>query len=156
MPSATGMTLARLRHQPLAKRALDVRKAHRAAVEAHVEAMLLDALLAIAASAAGPARAHRHPLADGEAGDAGTEPGDPAADLVTEDHRLLDPHRAETAMLVIVQVGAADAAGFDRDLDLAGSGFGECGGLHAQVLGSVDDDGAHFRMVLVIAGVDCW
>jgi hypothetical protein len=37
---------------------------------------------------------------------------------VAEDHWFAQPHRAETAMPVVVQIRAADAARADRDLDL--------------------------------------
>ena len=47
----------------LAERALHMRRAHRAAVVAHVQAMVLQALLAVAAQAAGAARADRDALA---------------------------------------------------------------------------------------------
>ena len=48
---------------------------------------------------------------------------DRARDLVAENHRLANPHRAEAAMVEVVQIGAADAAGFDGHLDLAGPTF---------------------------------
>ena len=51
----------------LAERALHVRRAHRAAVVAHVQAMVLQALLAVAAHAAGPAGADGDAVADREA-----------------------------------------------------------------------------------------
>ena len=54
---ATSLRLRRLDHDLLAERALHVRRAHGAAVVAHVQAMVLQPLLAVAAQAAGPARA---------------------------------------------------------------------------------------------------
>ena len=62
---------------------------------------------------------------------------------MAEDHRLAQPHGAEAAVVEVVQVGAADAAGLDRDLDLAGAGGLGRALLDAQILRGMDDDGAH-------------
>jgi predicted secreted protein len=91
---------------------------HRAAVKQHVEAVLLLALGAVAAGVARPARVHRDPHAGLDGRDLGADARHHAGDLVTEDHRLLQPHRAEAAVVIVVQVGAADAAGLDTDLHL--------------------------------------
>src|SRR6185295_8100967 len=91
---------------------------HRAAIEAHVEAVLLLALRAIAAGAAGSARVDGDTLAGLHARDLGADTRDRARDLMTEDHRLLQPHGAEAAVEIVVQVGAANAAGLDAHLDL--------------------------------------
>ena len=71
------------------------------------------------------------------------ELGDMAGDLVAEDHRLPQPHRAEAAVAVVVQVRTADAAGREPDADLAGTGRRDLAGLDAQVLGGMNDDRAH-------------
>ena len=143
MPSATLWHCAGERDEPLAEGALDVRERHGAAVEAHVQALVRQALEAVRAGAAGPARRDRDPVADREALDAFPECDDPPGDLVAEDHRLAQPHGAEAAVVEVVQVGAADAAGLDRDLDLAGAGGLGLALLDAEILRGMDDDGAH-------------
>ncbi len=65
------------------------------------------------------------------------------ATLVPQDHRLAQPHGAEAALLVVMQVRAADAAGADADLHLAGPGRFGRDRLDAQVAGGVDDDSLH-------------
>ncbi len=75
--------------------------------------------------------------------DAIADRSDDTGDLVTERHRLLNAHGAEAAMVIIVQVGAADAAIGDLDADLAGAGHGVGIIVDPQVLRRVDDDGAH-------------
>ena len=68
---------------------------------------------------------------------------DGASDIVAQDHRLAYPHRAEAAMVEIMQVGSADAAGLRRDLDLFGTGRLGFAFLNPQIAGSMDDDGFH-------------
>ena len=126
--------------EALAEGALDVRERHRRAVEAHVEALVRQPLAAVAAGAAGPARRHGDPVADGEAGAAVADGDDVAGDLVAKDHRLPEPDGAEAAVVVAVQVGAADATGLDRDLDLAGTGGLGRALLDAEVTGGMADD----------------
>jgi hypothetical protein len=46
-------------------------------------------------------------------------------------------------MLEVMQVGAADAAGFDRNFDLAGPRRIHFALLDAQIPGGVNDDGFH-------------
>src|SRR5207253_2011779 len=121
----------------------NMRKAHRAAIETHVEAVVLLALLAVAALAAGPARIHGDALAKLNARDLAADPRDRAGDFVAENHRLLQPHGAEAAVEVIMQVGATDASGLDADLDLTGSKRRGCHALDAKVLGRVEHGGAH-------------
>ena len=129
--------------EALAEGDLNVREGHGAAVEAHVEAVVRQAGQAVVASAARPARRDRHPVADGEVLDARAEGDDPAGNLMPEDHRLAEPDRAEAAVVEIMQVRPADAAGLDRDLDLAGSGGLGLALLDPEVLRGMDDDGAH-------------
>ena len=66
-----------------------------------------------------------------------------AGHLVAEDHRLAHADRAEAAVVVVVQIGAADAAGLDGDLDLSGPGSLRLALLDAQVLGGMNDNGFH-------------
>ena len=94
-------------------------------------------------SAAGPARADRHAVADREARDAGADFLDHAGDLVAEHHRLLDADGAEAAVLVVVQVRAADAAGAHAHAGLAGADGGRLDGFDAKVAGGVDDECVH-------------
>ena len=63
--------------------------------------------------AAGAAGVDGHALPDADGGDAGAGFDDFAGDFVAEDHRLLDADGAEAAVLVVVQVRAADAAALD-------------------------------------------
>jgi len=105
----------------LAEGALDMRKGHGAAVEAHVEALVVQPFLAIAAGPAWPRRRHGDELADVQPLDAGSERLHIGRDLVAEDHRLAQPHRAEAAVIVIVQVAAADAANGEAKPDFAGA-----------------------------------
>ena len=62
---------------------------------------------------------------------------------MAKDHRLPQPHEAETAMVEVMQVRAADAPGLDPDGDLAGPGRFDRTLFDAEVAGRVDDDAAH-------------
>ena len=75
--------------------------------------------------------------------DARPDLGDVAGDLMAEDHRLLQPDRAETAMVIVVQIRAADAADGERHADFAGSGRSRFRRFDPEVFGVVNDDGAH-------------
>src|SRR4051812_11809513 len=100
-----------------------MREAHRAAVEQHVEAVLLLAFLAVAAMAARKARVHGDALADPDAGDVVSEACDRAGNFVPEDHRLLQPHGAKAAIEIVMQVRAANAASLNSHRHLAGAGL---------------------------------
>ena len=67
------MALRDFSNEVLAKRAVDMRHPHRAAVESHIEALVLLALEAIFAPVAGKRRRHGHPVADGQSLDARAE-----------------------------------------------------------------------------------
>jgi hypothetical protein len=105
--------------ETLAKGALNMRHRHRAAVKAHVQALVLLALQAIVASVAGPARRNRDAVTDRKPRYRRTQRLDGPGNLMTEDHGLAHPHGAEAAMVEIMQIRSADAAGLDGDLDLA-------------------------------------
>jgi hypothetical protein len=60
---------------------------------------------------------------------------------VAEDHRLPDPHRAEAAVVEVVQIRAADAAGADADLDVARPEVRDGRRFDPKVVRGVDDDG---------------
>ena len=53
--------------------------------------------------------------------------------LVTEDDRLAHADRAEAAILIVVQVGAADAAGTDRHQHLSAPRIADFVGLDAEI-----------------------
>jgi hypothetical protein len=105
--------------------------------------VLLLALGAIAAGATGAARVHGDALADLHARDLGADTRHRAGDLVAEDHRLLEPHRAEAAVKIVVQIGAADTARLDAHLDLVGPERGGRDRLDAKVFRRVQYGGAH-------------
>jgi len=137
------MTLPGLSDENLAKSSLNMRHWHRAAIKAHVQALVLLALQAIVASVAGPAWRNRDAVADCESRYGRTQGLDGPGDFVTEDHGLAHPHRAETAVVEIVQAGPADAAGFYRDLDLARTGRLRFPLLDPKIAGRMNDDGFH-------------
>ena len=113
------------------------------AIKAHIEALIVHRLTAIAAGSARPGGRDRDELAFAQTGDARAESCDMAGDLMAEDHRLLQPHVAETAIVEIVKIGTADAACGERDLHLARAGrlFGAI--LDPQIPGGMDDDALH-------------
>ena len=136
--------LMRFDHDLLTECTLYVRRAHGAAVVAHVQAVVLQALLAELADAARTARADRHTFAGREAAHVGTDCLDHARHFVAEHHRLLDPHGTEAAVLVVVQVGTADAAAAHAHLQLIGAERRGFIGFDAQIAGSVNDECFHF------------
>ena len=129
--------------QHFAKRALHMREAHRAAVEAHVEAMVLLALEAIAAMVARAARIDRDARAGLDPLDLRADGLDDARDFVAEDHRLAQAHRSEAAVVVIMQVRAADAAEGDAHANVARAERGDFRLLDPQILRRMGDHSAH-------------
>ena len=125
---------------PGAEEAVLVRHPQGGAVEAHVETVSLEARAAEFAGAAGPGGAERDELARVQAG-AVRRGLDHAGSLVAEDDRLADPDRAEAAVVVVVQVRAADAAAGDAD----DGGVGGCLRigqiLDPQVMGRIEAAG---------------
>lgn len=109
-------------NQPVAEHALLMRQAHGAAHEAHVEAMDRLALQAELAVAAGLRGIDGDELADGKPTDTRTQSRDMAGCLMTADDRLAHPHRAETAILIIMQIGAANATCRHGKQHFAGAG----------------------------------
>lgn len=95
------------------------------------------------AGIARPAGRDRHALPDEETGNALAHGPDRAGDLVPEDHRFAHPHRAEAAVVEVVQVRPANAARLDGDLDLPRSGQLLLMLLDAQIAGGMDDDCLH-------------
>jgi hypothetical protein len=62
---------------------------------------------------------------------------------MAQHHRLLDADGAEAAMLVVVQVRAADAAAAHAHAQLAGAELGGGNFFDAQVAGGVNDECFH-------------
>jgi hypothetical protein len=145
MAAGTGTACAASHDQHLAEAALHMGKAHCAAVEAHVETMLLLALRTVAAGAAGAAWIDGDALARLQAGNFRANARNRSGDLVAQNHRLAQPHGAEAAIEIVVEVGAADAAGLDAHLDLAGTEWRGGHRLDAKILGRVQYRGAHDR-----------
>jgi hypothetical protein len=96
-----------------------MRHAHGASIEAHVQALVGQALQAVPARPQGRLglTATLSPHAD--AGDILRHGRHDTGDLVAEDHRFLDADRAEPAMLEVVQIRAANAARGHADEHLA-------------------------------------
>jgi hypothetical protein len=141
--SSQRMRLAGLDHHFLAEHTLHMWHAHRTAVVAHVQAMVLQAELAVATLAARPARAHGNAVAQREAGDSRTHRIDDARHLVAQHHGLLDANGAEAAVLVVVQVRAADAAGAHAHAHLAGADRGRGEVLDPKVARGMNDESVH-------------
>jgi hypothetical protein len=135
-----------------AERALDMRAAHRAAEEAHVEAMVAHAISAEAADAAGQRGVDRHRIAHREVRDAGAEASNGADDFVAEHHGFGEPDRAEAAVADIVQVRAADAATIDPNTRLTGAGRRSGARLDAEIAGAMDHDCGHGKFLLETPG----
>src|SRR5271168_1135865 len=139
------MGLTFLADEQLAKRALHMWETHRAAIETHIETMVLPALEAELARVAGEARVHRDPIADRDAASLGADGLDDARDLMAEHHRLAQPHDSEAAVIVIMQVRAADAAGGNAHERLRFADLGRGPFLDPQIPGGVSDNRAHGR-----------
>lgn len=121
-------------------------EAHRGAAEQHVVAMVAEAALAFLATPARQRRVDGDEIAGGKAGHASTQRGDRAGCLMAEDHRFAQAHGAEAAIVVVVQVRAADASCGDMDEHLAFTGTGLFRViLKPEVMGCMGDDGAHCK-----------
>jgi len=112
--------------------------------------MVLQALLAVAAQAAGAARTDGDAVAGLVLAHAAADLLDDAGHLVAEHHRLLDAHGAEAAMLVVVQVRPADAAAAHAHAQLAGPDLGRGHVFDAQIAGGVDDESVHVPIPIEI------
>ena len=107
--------------------------------------MGLQALLAITASAASQSRIDGNPLADLDPPDRSPDARHSACNFMAQHHRLLDPHGAETAIMVIMQIGAANAATFDPDLDIMRPHGRQRDILHPQIMRRMDNDSFDHR-----------
>ena len=114
-----GDRLCRRTDKELAEATLHMRHPHCAAVEAHIQAVVRLAFLAEAALSTSPAWIDDNALADTQVRNPGSGFEHLAGHLVAQDHGLLHSHRAEAAMQVIVQIGAADASRPDANHHLA-------------------------------------
>src|SRR5205807_8057900 len=63
--------------------------------------------------------------------------------LIAKNHLLFELHSAEATVKIVMQVGAADAAGFDPHLDFAGPKRRRHHWLNAKVLRRVKHSGTH-------------
>ena len=102
------------------------------------------ALLAIAATAAGPARADGDAVTDRKAADARANGLNRAGDLVAQHHRLFHPHGAEAAMLVVMLIRATDAAEAHPRLQLLRSEYRRGDVFDTKIAGGVNDQGVHW------------
>ena len=68
---------------------------------------------------------------------------DRARNFMPQRHRLSDPDRAESAVMVIMQVRAADAAGGDFYAHFVRTGRGIGNIVDPEVFRGMDDDGSH-------------
>src|SRR5262249_43939424 len=109
----------------------------------HVKALVAHPLTAIVTAAARQARIDGDAPPFGEAGDTITDCGDHTCDLMAQRHWLLDTHRAEAAVMIVVQIRSADPAIGDLDAHLARFRRGIRKTVDPQVLRRVNDDGAH-------------
>ena len=91
----------------------------------------------------------RHAVADGVLADALADRDDAPGALVAEHVRPADDARLDAAVLVVVDVGAADADRGDLDEHVERPGLGHRAVLDADVAGRVEDRGAvgHVRIV---------
>jgi hypothetical protein len=122
---------------------MQVRDAHRAAVETHVEAVVFHARQAEPAMAAWQAGVHRDPITGAHARDILAHLHHLAGDLVPKHHRLTQSHRAEAAMQIIMQIRSADATSADAHLDVMRPDVGCLPFLDPQVPWRMDHSSFH-------------
>src|ERR1700679_1524374 len=96
--------LFRLANERLTKAAVNMRRPHRAAVEAHVQTLVAQALPAKGANTARQARIAVSARADSKRGHVLPLFSDNAVNLVPQDHGMRNLHSAEPAVAVIVKV----------------------------------------------------
>src|SRR5207247_3207638 len=98
-------------------------------------ALRIGAAVAVEAGAAGNVGVKDHALAFPEAGSPGPQRHRRPRDLVAE-----DAGRGQQALLDLLEVGAADAAGLDPDEHLTRAGLGARNLLHPEVVRPAIDD----------------
>jgi hypothetical protein len=89
----------------------------------------------------GPRWGDGHQLALLQIAGACSERANDARDLMAQYHRLAQLDRPESPMMVIVEIGAADAARLHLDQHLARTRGGNLLRFNAQVPCGMDDDG---------------
>ena len=137
------VALVGARDHVLGERALDMREDRGAAEEPHVAAEIAAPGAAVVAGEAGPARVDRHPVAGLEARDGGAGLDDLPGDLVAEHQRLLEREVADPPLEVVGEVGAADAAGAEREAHLVVEERSVLDRLQLQVLGPMQNGRQH-------------
>jgi len=70
---------------------------------------------------------------------------------VPEDHRLAQPHRAKAAVVVVVQIGAADPAALDAQPDLASRHLAIRQFVNAKVLCGMNNNSFHQLSLVSVA-----
>jgi hypothetical protein len=129
--------------QLLAEATVNMGDSHCATIEAHVEALVWHALVTITAVPARHRGVDSNPVANGDLRHVRPDIHDRASNLVSQDHRMLDPYSAKTAMVVIVQVRAADSSCGDSDSNLPRTGRLRGPIIKPDVVGCVNDDRFH-------------
>ena len=121
------------------ERAVDRRRG----VELDVRAQVVPSGFALLALAAGPLGFDGDPLADAGGVNGASDGGDAAGEFVAEDQRVVHDVIADPAVLVVVDVAAADAHGGDLHQNLVGVKLWEGQGFHGHVALAFEDVGAH-------------
>ena len=115
----------------------------RGGVELDVRAQVVASGLALLALAAGALGFDGDALADAGRVNGASDGGDPAGEFVAEDQRVVHHVVADPAVLVVVDVAAADADGGDLHQDLVGVELRDGQGFHSHVALALQDGGAH-------------
>ena len=129
--------------QLLLKRALNMRKRHCAAVEPHIQTVILLTKQAIFTAITWPRRGNCHKLAHLKPGDTRTKLPDYTRHLMTQNHWLTQPDRPKPAMLIIMQIRAADAASLHLNRDLPHCWRAEGAFFNPQIFCSMDNNRFH-------------
>jgi hypothetical protein len=137
------VALAGFSHQQLPEGPLYMGHAHGAAIEHHVEALVLLAALAIHATSTRTAGTHSHGIANLQVRNARAQGSYLAGHFMTEDHGFLETDGAKAAMAVVVQVRTTDAAALDGDAHLSHSWCCRIAVFQSQVQRLVNDNGFH-------------
>ena len=115
----------------------------RGGIELDVGAQVVPSGFALLALAAGPLRFDGDPLADAGPVNGASDGGDPPGELVAKDQRVVHDVVTDPAVLVVVDVAAADADGGDLDQDLVRVQLRDGQGFHGHVALAFEDGGAH-------------
>ena len=124
----------------------------RRGVELDVGAQVVPAGFALLAGAAGPLGFDGDPLADAGGVHGASDGGDPSGEFVAEDQRVVHDVVADPAVLVVVDVAAADADGGDLHQDLVRVELRDGQGFHGHVALALQDGGAHRGRYFRVSG----